>query len=602
MRANLATSIGVATAAALLLPLAPFAPLAAATGDQAAPPDPARTAGAPGAAGATGGAGEAEGRAGEAQPSGGTQSLSFTAGDSTSRTQGGGAEPGTREIGARTVRPYALLGVVWERGDEELHGTVRVRTRDANTGRWSGWHELETHPADAAGAEGKGAADSEVRGATAPLWVGDSDGVQAQIVSERAAGRALRGHQHTSAGAAAPGHPRTDRAALAANLPDALPKGLSLELIDPGPEPPTSQAPASQPSTSQSPAPNAPTSQSPAPNASVPQSPAPNASAPHAPVPQAPDTAGPDTAGPDTAGPGTAGSESARPQVARPEAARPDAGNAQRPAPGPSAGGSESAVPKGSSGAGSDAAGTEGAGAEDDADAAERLAASEAARGAALPELTREATAAEYASSRPFIGPRPRIVTRKGWGANERIRESGHAYTKTVRAAFIHHTAMSNKYRCAQVPSIIRGIYRFHVLSSKWRDIGYNFLVDKCGTVYEGRSGGVAKPVMGAHTYGFNSNSTGIAVLGSFNKASPSAAAVDAISRLTAWKLGLFGINPGGRTTLVSGGGTKHKKGKKVSFRTISGHRDGFNTACPGARLYGKLGAARTTAAKLQGR
>ena len=149
---------------------------------------------------------------------------------------------------------------------------------------------------------------------------------------------------------------------------------------------------------------------------------------------------------------------------------------------------------------------------------------------------------------------------------------------------------------------MLRGIYRYHVKSSGWRDIGYNFAVDKCGNIYEGRAGGVTKPVQGAHTLGFNSDSMGIAVLGTFSNADPSAAAVDAVARLTAWKLGLFGADPRGRTTLVSGGGNKYKKGTKARLNVISGHRDGFATECPGARLYERLGSARSSSARLQGR
>ncbi|MFI6726092.1 N-acetylmuramoyl-L-alanine amidase [Streptomyces sp. R-74717] len=217
-------------------------------------------------------------------------------------------------------------------------------------------------------------------------------------------------------------------------------------------------------------------------------------------------------------------------------------------------------------------------------------------------EARSEAEAGLAPGAQPYIGPRPRIITRKGWGADEKLRERAFVYTKSVKAAFIHHSATGNNYKCTQAPSVLRGIYRYHVKSGGWRDIGYNFAVDKCGNIYEGRAGGVTKAVLGAHTRGFNSNSTGIAVLGTFTSSNPPAAAVNAIAKLTAWKLGLFGANPQGKTTLVSGGGNKFKKGKKVKLNVISGHRDGFATECPGARLYKKLGSARTSSAHLQGR
>jgi uncharacterized protein with LGFP repeats len=224
-----------------------------------------------------------------------------------------------------------------------------------------------------------------------------------------------------------------------------------------------------------------------------------------------------------------------------------------------------------------------------------------------LPALTaeqteREADVALAPGAKPYIGPRPRIITRKGWGASESLREKGFSYTKSVKAAFIHHSATGNGYTCQQAPSVLRSIYRYHVKSLGWRDIGYNFAVDKCGNIYEGRAGGVTKAVRGAHTLGFNTNSMGIAVLGTYSHSSPPAAAVTAVARLTAWKLGLHGGNPSGKVTLTSAGSGKYKKGRKVSLNVISGHRDGFATDCPGGRLYSKLGTARSTSAKLQGR
>ncbi|WP_052869234.1 peptidoglycan recognition protein family protein [Streptomyces niger] len=208
----------------------------------------------------------------------------------------------------------------------------------------------------------------------------------------------------------------------------------------------------------------------------------------------------------------------------------------------------------------------------------------------------------QAAGAEPRNGPRPKIITRAGWGADEKLREPKFGYTKTVKAAFVHHSATGNTYSCNQSSAIVRGIYRYHVKSNHWRDLGYNFVIDKCGTIFEGRAGGVAKAVMGAHTLGFNNDTTGIAVIGTFDKAKPPAAAVDALGKLTAWKLGLYGRNPDGKTTLVSGGGNRFKKGTKVRLNVISGHRDGYVTSCPGAALYGTLGSARTASARFQGR
>ncbi|WHM38429.1 peptidoglycan recognition protein [Streptomyces sp. BPTC-684] len=220
----------------------------------------------------------------------------------------------------------------------------------------------------------------------------------------------------------------------------------------------------------------------------------------------------------------------------------------------------------------------------------------------AEPVRDRALASGAWAAARPYIGPRPRIITRHGWGADEQLREPGYVYTGKIKAAFVHHTASGNNYRCSQAASVLRSIYRYHVRSSGWRDIGYNFAVDKCGNIYEGRAGGVAKPVLGAHTLGFNTDSMGVAVLGTYTSTNPSAAALDAIARLTAWKLGLYGVDPTGTTHLTSAGGNLYGKGRSVRLNIISGHRDGFATECPGTRLYKKLGKARSSSARLQGR
>ncbi|MEU1085459.1 peptidoglycan recognition protein [Streptomyces sp. NPDC005892] len=462
MRTLHAATIGVTCAAALTLSLAASTPALPVAHSSAAP---------------------------TADPPGSTQSLPLVP-LTENRAAGETAATAAQGLTPREVEPFSLLGVVWDDAAAELPGTVEVRTRATGTARWSGWQSVETHNDEHAAEPGTPEGDAaSVRGATAPLWVGASDAVEVRV------------------------RPSVIDLFGRAAEPVALPKGLRLELVDPGADP----APAATTTADRA----------------------------------------------DTAGTGTTGA-------------------------------------------------TETTDTTDTADVAVLPALSLAqtlaearAEGLALPaapdaDAPRAAGAA--AAAKPYIGPRPGIITRKGWGADEKLRESQFAYTTTVKAAFIHHSATGNNYTCSQAPSILRGIYRYHVKSSGWRDIGYNFAVDKCGNIYEGRAGGVTRAVLGAHTLGFNTNSMGIAVLGTFSTSNPPAAAVTAIAKLTAWKLGLFGANPKGTTTLVSGGGNKFKKGASVKMNVISGHRDGFATECPGARLYKKLGTTRTTSARLQGR
>ncbi|MFI6562552.1 peptidoglycan recognition protein [Streptomyces sp. NPDC050534] len=482
LASSIASSVGVACATALALPLT--LPAAAAT----ASPATSRAGSVPAAA--------------RHDLPGSTRSLPLRPLGPRARDRAVGS-PAAGELGLtrRDVRHFSMVGVVWDNPDTELHGRVQVRTRATGSRVWSGWQSLETHNDDAADPGTAERTSGRVRGSTAPLWVGDSDGVEVRVRAE--------GGTRTKASA-----PATRAAAPAS----ALPSGLRLELVDPGGD-----------------------------------------------------------GDGDGEGDGEAGAAL--------------------------------------HGMSADAPRTGALGEE----SAETLAASAANAGLAplgateIPALGRAATEREVWSlgegeltssqrAKPYIGPRPRIITRRGWGADERLREKGFVYTKKVKVAFVHHTSSGNGYSCSQAASVIRGIYRYHVKSMGWRDIGYNFLVDKCGNIYEGRAGGVAKAVLGAHTLGFNGNSMGVAVLGSFGAHKPPAAALRAISRLTAWKLGLYGANPRGKAYLKSGGGNLYRKGKNVRLNVISGHRDGFATACPGTQLYRKLGTARSTAARYQGR
>ncbi|MDN3296597.1 N-acetylmuramoyl-L-alanine amidase [Streptomyces ficellus] len=205
----------------------------------------------------------------------------------------------------------------------------------------------------------------------------------------------------------------------------------------------------------------------------------------------------------------------------------------------------------------------------------------------------------------PSSMPQPPVTSRAQWGADESIspEEPGYLPGGKVKAVVVHHTAESNAYACADGPALVRGIYAYHVKTLGWKDIGYNFLVDRCGVVYEGRKGGIDRPVMGAHAYGFNGETTGISVLGTYTDIAPPEAALTSVARVAGWKLGQYGVSPTGTTTLTAGaGGTNYfgkswAKGAQLSFPTIHGHRDGYNTQCPGNAFYAQLPNLRKWAA-----
>ncbi|MDX3235536.1 peptidoglycan recognition protein [Streptomyces sp. ME03-5709C] len=198
----------------------------------------------------------------------------------------------------------------------------------------------------------------------------------------------------------------------------------------------------------------------------------------------------------------------------------------------------------------------------------------------------------------------PAIVPRKSWGADESLRTEPPHYSTTVKAVFLHHTDSGNDYDCQDVPRIIRDIYSGHIQSRHWDDVAYNFFVDRCGTIYEGRAGGSDRPVTGAHSIGFNNDTMGIAAIGTYDaKGSVPPAMAEAIARIAAWKLGLSDVDPRGKVTLVSSSSkSRYKKGEPAVFHVIAGHRDAYTTDCPGKELYAKLPGIRSEAARLQGR
>jgi hypothetical protein len=190
----------------------------------------------------------------------------------------------------------------------------------------------------------------------------------------------------------------------------------------------------------------------------------------------------------------------------------------------------------------------------------------------------------------------PAIVPRLSWGADESIRRAPPAYANETRFVIVHHTAGSNDYTRSEAPAIVRGIQLFHVQGNGWNDIGYNFLVDRFGTVYEGRFGGIDRSVVGAHALGFNTGSVGIALIGTYGSTQPSKAAQDAVARLLAWRLDVAHVDPTSFLTYVSGGSERYPSEIPVVLSAISGHRDTGFTECPGDALYSRLGSLATSA------
>jgi uncharacterized protein with LGFP repeats len=197
-------------------------------------------------------------------------------------------------------------------------------------------------------------------------------------------------------------------------------------------------------------------------------------------------------------------------------------------------------------------------------------------------------------------GVPPNIISRAQWGADESMRCGAPQYDRGIRAGIVHHTAGSNDYSPEDSAGIVRSIYAYHTRTLGWCDIAYNALVDKYGQVFEGRAGGMNRPVEGAHTGGFNRDTWGVAMMGDFEVVPPTPIQLKNTGRLLGWRMGLDHIDPHGTVVLPSAGSefSKFPLGATPTLPTIFSHRDVGNTECPGNAAYALMDNIRDIAAR----
>jgi hypothetical protein len=179
----------------------------------------------------------------------------------------------------------------------------------------------------------------------------------------------------------------------------------------------------------------------------------------------------------------------------------------------------------------------------------------------------------------------PAIISRGQWGA--RGQACAPDVASTLSGAVVHHTAGSNTYNSvAEAMAQIRGDQAYHIDARGWCDIGYNFLVDKWGNIYEGRANSLTQAVIGVHASGANTGTVGVSMLGNYDVVPTTPAMIDAVGRIIGWRLAAYGVDPLGAGTYPSG----------LYLPRIIGHRDVASTACPGRYGYAQLGNIRMIA------
>ena len=206
-------------------------------------------------------------------------------------------------------------------------------------------------------------------------------------------------------------------------------------------------------------------------------------------------------------------------------------------------------------------------------------------------------------------GAKPAIVARTTWGdATVKRWDANGSAGLTTDATWmptdaeiakpthlvLHHTATPNAGSGSDWPARVRQIWGFHTITNDWGDIGYHFLIDPNGVIYEGRYQGLRTDgtvIDGAHNYGFNRGTIGIAMLGTFEGVAPTAHAQAALDNLVAYLMTSARIQPDT---------TAYYAHQRMTLNTIVGHRDaqlpGRSTACPGTTLHALLPSIRVKA------
>ncbi len=189
--------------------------------------------------------------------------------------------------------------------------------------------------------------------------------------------------------------------------------------------------------------------------------------------------------------------------------------------------------------------------------------------------------------TRRGLAGEPAIVTRAGWGCGAECAPRDAPIFAPVTHLIVHHSAGANA--SSDWAAVIRSIWVLHVKGNGWNDIGYNFLVDPNGTIYEGRAGGDG--VTGAHFSGVNTGTMGVCMVGTFTTEGPTSTAIESLKKVLGWQAEKWKLDVTGQARHAASG---------LTLNTVSGHRDAGlspqasgTTECPGLVLYTYLPGLR---------
>jgi hypothetical protein len=155
------------------------------------------------------------------------------------------------------------------------------------------------------------------------------------------------------------------------------------------------------------------------------------------------------------------------------------------------------------------------------------------------------------------------VICRQAWGAE---RPSGEFERHRIRRITVHHSAVVLRDN-RKAPERLRGHQAAHQ-GRGWPDIAYHLLIDRNGNVYEGRP----RWAVGDTATEYDPRGhLQVMCEGHFGEQSPSAAQVGALVGVLSAQAAHYGMG----------------------IRSIRGHSDYADTACPGSSLYGRLPGIR---------
>ncbi len=192
------------------------------------------------------------------------------------------------------------------------------------------------------------------------------------------------------------------------------------------------------------------------------------------------------------------------------------------------------------------------------------------------------------------------VIPRGEWGGD--LAPAGPIPAEPdVRYLLVHHSVdPGNDYAETDVVGVLRGFVHFHTSPDRgWPDLAYNFLVDRFGRVWEGRTGSLAGPVAGDATGGNQGFDQLCCFIGNHQTAQPTAAAFDTMARLLRALAARYDVSlsDGATATFTSRGSNRHPAGAVVTTPTVVGHRDMSRTQCPGDLVAARVGELRHLAA-----